>query len=1212
MKKIDITNIRLTKNMFFNNFLFIKKSIFTLLFTALLSVTYTAIFAQQGVVTITKQNVRLVEVLNEIESQTSYLFMYNNEVKTDVKVSIKVKKQPVSTLLNTLFKDKNIVYSFKGNHIVLTKKEEDGGQKTNDVKKQVKGISGVVSEISGQPIVGANIIEIGTTNQTKTDERGRFSLIVDAKSTIRVSFIGFLTKSVPISNGTSFIVTLIEDTKLLDEMVVVGYQKVNKKDVVGSLQTIKMDDIYMPNYNTIDKMLQGIAPGMIVTNSSSRAGTSPSIQIRGTSTLLGDASPLWVVDGIIQEDPIKINAVTTMSDDMKNIIGNQVSWLNPQDVETITILKDASATAIYGSKASNGVIVVTTKQAKGGDRITINYNASTTINSKPNYSDFNLMNSQERVKFSDEAFASGVPYYSVPFQDKYTYEGAKRLFIEGDLTGDQFAAKRSFFETANTDWFDLLTRNGLNQNHNLSFSGGSSKMSFTASLGYSNEQGQEIGNDSERYTGRIAVNFQLSPKLKLNLSITGGRVANLGFGNGVNPIGYATQTSRAIPAFDEFGNPAYYQKTSNYAFNKIQPSLSYNFINERDNSATNTESMRIASNADLNWTILPWLSYNFTGGYSHSSNTMSSYMSEQTYYIASAYRGYDYNSVLPGSDYFKAAQLPFGGEYFTNDAIQTSYNLQNKLAMNWTFNQKNRLNILVGQELRSGTNSSTANTVWGYSAERGEAIISPTLPNNLVPTAGVSFAYTGYGILDQLYSNKWKRLNQTNNFMSVFATASYSIANKYVFNASIRNDFSNRFGQDVNARLDPTYSIGASWNVAEEKFIKKNIPQISQFNLRTTYGIQGNALTNESPELSLIKQTLKPVFNQYFSIIGNIPNPNLSWERTSNWNFGADLLLFKKIGVVFDYYSRKSNAIFSQNIPYEFGVAATKMNGGIIYNRGLEGSLSFSAVNTINTGFSISINASKNWNKTGAIIGTTTLANYLGGRGGAILKEGYPVNAFWSYSFAGLNPTNGIPTFNLLNTDKDVAIADPSSFLVYSGANTPSVTGGLSMNFRYKSFSINTGFAMILGAKTRLANPYANFINGFTLPNAESNINRLLLNRWKAPGDELTTNIPSLNAQNTQVITLPNGFISPSKLVDLWATSDAQVVDASFLRSRNIDLSWRLNKRVIDRLKFKSLTITASANNLFVIASKRFNGMDPELKNSVMPKAFSLGFSIGI
>lgn len=1188
-----------------------------LLFITCQSILLHAAVDKDRIIKLTRQTASLQAIFNQVEQQTGLITMFSNDiVDAEKEVTIKKKEISIDELYTTILSGTKLGYEIKGKYILIVQKKEVVPVKV------IVTYSGKVMDTNNEPLIGVSIAcTEGGKGQIVTNADGVFRISVIREDndlnknyiSLKFTYIGMQPhdeKLIATTNKEDMRITLLDDSKYLEEVVVTGYQTVSRRDMVGSVAIVKAKDIMLQNYASIDQMLQGVVPGMIVTSSSSRVGTSPSIQIRGTSTLVGNTQPLWVVDGIIQEEPIKINAASALADDLKNIIGNQVSWLSPQDIETIAVLKDASATAIYGSKASNGVISITTKQAKGNiQRLSINYNTAITINSRPNYGQFNLMNSQERIIFSDETLASGVPYTEVPILDTYTYEGLQRSYIEGYVSESDFLRQRTRLETVNTDWFKLLTRTGISQNHNLSVMGGSGKANYTASLSYNDQNGQEIGNDSKRYTARVATNIRFSQKARLNVSITGSQTDNTGFGTGVSPISYATTTSRAIPAYDEYGDLAFYQKKSYYAHNKLVTNLGYNILNERDQSSSTTQNMKLATSADFSYDVLPWLTYNFTGGYNYTVNSMESYMSEQTFYVANNYRGYNYGTELPGSENFKAAIMPFGGEFFTNDARQSSYNIQNKININREFRKKDRLNILLGQELRSATNVSTANTVYGFSKERGETLIKPPLQSEVTIVGSGALAYST-PLSDRVYSS-WKRQNVTNNFMSLFAAMAYSMDNKYVFNASIRNDFSNRFGQDVNNRIDPTYSFGLSWNMAEETLAKEYLPFLSLFKMRATYGIQGNALTNESPELILNKMGVKEAFNQYQSTISSIPNPYLSWERTTNWNFGADIQLFKKINVVFDYYTRRSNAVISQDIPLEYGFTKTLANGGIIYNSGVEGTVSFNPINTKDIGLAISINASKNWNKTGKALGTTTLNQFLRGRSGAILKDGYPVDGFWSYSFAGLDPQTGNPLFNLMDTDIEVSKADASSFLVYSGQRQPTVTGGTNLNFRYKSFSIGAGFSWLLGGKKRLPNPYANFNNGYTLPSAEYNISKTLNNRWKKSGDELITNIPSVSVNNTLLFTLPNTTSATESIIDMWAYSSAMIVDASFLRWKSLDFNWRVDEKLLSKARIRSLTVTASVNNLLVIASKRFNGFDPELTESVMPKAFSLGMTLG-
>ena len=296
-------------------------------------------------------------------------------------------------------------------------------------------------------------------------------------------------------------------------------------------------------------------------------------------------------------------------------------------------------------------------------------------------------------------------------------------------------------------------------------------------MGYSNSEGQEIGNDSERMTGRVAITIRPVQKLTINATINGSVSTNNGFAGGVNPMGYATTTNRSIDP------DAYYQMKASYPYNSGVKSLSYNFVNERNNSGSKSKSSFMSASLDLKWNILDWLTYQFTGGYSNNNSTNEAWETEQTFYIAETYRGYDFNSVSPNSKEFGAALLPFGGELFTNNAQQYSYNIQNKLQFSKAFNNENRINALVGMELRSSTNKGVSNTVWGYAPDRGEVITLPTTPQAFTPITGSKDE--GWGLLKKIYDGGWRKVNTTDNYLSVFATLAYSLKNRYVVNAKL-------------------------------------------------------------------------------------------------------------------------------------------------------------------------------------------------------------------------------------------------------------------------------------------------------------------------------------------------------------------------------------------------------------------------------------------
>lgn len=572
---------------------------------------------QKSVINLSMKDATLKEVIWNIEKQSGFVFAYNaNDLAKVGKVSVDIKEKTVPEALDICLKGTGLSYVVQENIIVIKQKE------TKAAKIEKVTVRGKVVDKDGAPLPGVTILIKGTTVGVSTNGDGQYAISVAKQDSLVFvfSFIGLKTKEVKWNGQETLNVVLEEDSHVMDEVVVsTGYNTVNRRDMVGSYTSVKAADVMMPAYNSIDQMLQGQVAGMVVMNTSSRVGTTPKIKLRGTTTIFGNQAPLWVVDGIVQEDPLELETADVMTQDLKDIVGSQISWLNPMDIETITVLKDASATAVYGSKASNGVIVITTKKGKAG-RLTVNYTGNMTINTRPNYGMFNYMNSKERVQFSQDVYNAGVYYMEEPITQPYTYEGAMKMYLAGDLSYDEFMKRKTFLSTVNTDWFDLLTRSAVSHSHNVSLAGGTEAVTYNVSLGYNNTLGQEIGNSNERMTGRVAVNIRLHEKVRLDASLNATSSTTKAFGEEVNPMSYATTTSRSIPAYDEEGNPVYYQKRATYLYNRNVQSLSYNFINERDNSGSTNKNLHVSAALNFRWNILDWLSYEFTGGYT-ASNT---------------------------------------------------------------------------------------------------------------------------------------------------------------------------------------------------------------------------------------------------------------------------------------------------------------------------------------------------------------------------------------------------------------------------------------------------------------------------------------------------------------------------------------------------------------------------------------------------------------
>lgn len=518
---------------------------------------------------------------------------------------------------------------------------------------------------------------------------------------------------------------------------------------------------------------------------------------------------------------------------------------------------------------------------------------------------------------------------------------------------------------------------------------------------------------------------------------------------------------------------------------------------------------------------------------------------------------------------------------------------------------------MAAMEVRSNKTRSNENTIHGYMKSRNGLIVTPPTPSQ-VESLGGSSSNNPEGIMYDIYEG-YRVYEELDNYLSFFTSWTYAYNSKYILNFNLRNDLTNRFGQDVNKRFDPSYSFGASWWVTEEDFMQAVNPYISTLALKATYGIQGNVLTNYSPELILTNPEIINEYQQFGSTIRRLPNELLDWERTRSWNWGMNLGLFdNKIMLDIDGYLRNSKPLSSFPLTPEYGTTQLPQNGSVIENSGIEVTASFSPIKKKDMNLRISMNFSKNWNTVKDKSKTTkesiSTQDYLNGNKtarGMILEQGYPVNGFWVYSFDKLDSETGYPIFKNMDMTDFSSIAN---YLTYAGSKDPLMSSGININFSYKNFSINTGLAATLGGKTLLINPYENFYYG-ALPDSEYNLNKELTNRWRNPGDEQKTTIPGVYTGGIPVtIKDPNG--NTNDMYNMWANSDDRLVSKSFLRCRQIAVSWYVPQNMIKPIGAKSLSLTGSVNNIFVIASSKYKGMDPETMRSIMPKSFSLSLSV--
>ena len=432
---------------------------------------------------------------------------------------------------------------------------------------QANQLTGMVFNKQGDPLVGAYVrVKQGKKTWTvQTDETGKYVInlpagLSTAGLSVAVSYIGMQRQVKGTKAGVMHYDFMLEDnSKSLGEAVVTGYGTISTREKTSSITSLKMDEILMPGMTSLEQALEGRVPDMVFMQNSGEVGATARMRIRGTSTLIGNREPLWVLDGIPLSDPVDVTNEQLNDPDYINYIGNAISGLNPQDIERVDVLKDAAATALYGTRAANGVIVVTTKKGDPGPpRIT--YNAQFKYTARPRYTDsnINLMNSQERVRFGQDLVNL---HYTFPnHMTMVGYEGAYHRYVTGQIDYDTFVAQARQAETANTDWFGLLTHDTFNHNHTIALSGGSETARYYASLGYNKEEGVQLRHRNDRYTASLNMQTRIAKVIQANVRLNANVQKKEQLPGEIDPLGYAYGTTRALPAFNNDGSYYYYQR----------------------------------------------------------------------------------------------------------------------------------------------------------------------------------------------------------------------------------------------------------------------------------------------------------------------------------------------------------------------------------------------------------------------------------------------------------------------------------------------------------------------------------------------------------------------------------------------------------------------------------------------------------------------------
>ncbi len=949
-------------------------------------------------ISLVKEVISIKDALKELEKQTEYRFFYNShQINTQARIAVNLRAATIEEALGAIFRDAGIDYRISGRQILLYARSEiKGGSsrfeppgispETDPIRFAVKGS---VKTISGEAIPGVNILLKNTATGTITDNNGTYGLTLPDGSGILVfSFIGYITQEIQVSNRAVVDVVLEEDKQSLEEVVVVGYGTQRKRELTSAVASIdhsKMADLKVSSFS---EALVGQVSGVQISQVNGGPGTPLNVRIRGTGSISAGNSPLYVVDGF----PLNVEGLST---------------LNMGDIESIEILKDASATAIYGSRGSNGVVLVTTKRGSNG-RPRIEFSSYTGIQQLSKKVD--ILNPDEYVELAIEAIQNAWVDRGGKWDDPNSLRPTLYQIAPYFLSPDKWTR---------TDWQDEIYRSAPISDYNLSASGGTEKMKYMVSAGYFDQRGILLNTGFKRYSTRINLdgvltdhvrfNVNFSPSFSINDKVRGdGRWTNGAVGNALALPGF-------FPVRNEDGT---YPSFHGFGYNS---STAYNPVSLVEQASGVDKTLRVLSNANVSVDLLKDLTYTLNGGVDFNNREGSFYMS----------------TLIP-----LGGALSPGGEFSTNS--NSSWVIENTLSYTKELAGAHRFNFLIGQSAQSSHTTQSAITTNNY-------------PNDLVKTLNAGQIVSG-----STTESEWA-------LASYFSRLTYAYEDKYYLNAAIRRDGSSRFGENRKWGVFP--SVSAGWRLSGENFLKNStlIDElkvrasygVTGNNFISNYGSIGLlSSANYVFANSIVNARVPSTFS----------NALLSWETSKQFDAGLDLRILKgRVELVYDFYNKvNTNLLLNVPVPSITGVTTSLRNIGSVRNQGMEWTLTTRNL-AGKFSWTTSFNISYNRNKVLALGpgGDPIIAKGSGGAVGNathITQIGQPMGSFYGFIFEGIYNTNDeiasrphLPTDTpgdpiIRDVDENGTITMDDRTII--GNNIPDYIFGLDNTFRYKNFDL--------------------------------------------------------------------------------------------------------------------------------------------------------------
>ena len=1077
--------------------------------------------------------------------------------------------------------------------------------------------SGQVTDTDGAPVIGAGLVCIEkNTAGTTTDLDGNFSITLPAGAkTVKFSSVGMKELVYQLIPGRTENVRIImewENTEL-DQVVVTGYAQTSVKRITGSVAVLNSEKFEAKAISSVDALMQGEVAGVSIKSLSGQPGTQAKITIRGSNNITGSSAPLWVVDGVpLQSESPALSSEQLATGGFDNIFVNGIGNINPNDIESITILKDAAAAAIYGSRAANGVIVVTTKKGEAG-KMRISYNNTFSWSVKPERS-LNLMNSSEKLSWEDELWNEfSAAKYAASLTDNtviYPVVGIVGQIRAGlgdfaSMKGDK-AAQDKYIESlrnVDTNWYDLLFRNSFSQGHHLSLSGGSGKSTYYVALGLNDEDGMLIHNDYRRYNVNAKMTLTPTDWARIDVGMEAARQESKMPYSTVDPFHYAFFSNPYERAYSADGSYAadntwftlgYY---NGRGAEQVMPKNGFNIIRELDSNYSKPANTNGTFRAQTDFRIIEPLHFVGLVSYSYSNNSTDKVIDKYSY---SAFRD------RLGSD--DRSQTNLYGNISQNRTNRNSYVARGHFSFNKTFAETHTVNLLAGAELRG----SGSNTIF-------------TKRYNYDPKTGTTSLPQISGPQDEWLSEV-EKLNgeyfSKTRYASFYASADYYLGKSIVLNASFRTDGSSNFGS--NKQFNPTWSAGAAWHIGEEAWMKKALPALSHATLRAAYGFTGDVNTSTSHLLVIqyLQQQYRYFGDETFNLgtIPSAPNPDLGWEKTQDAKAGLDFGLWKdRLTLNTEYYYRLStDVVTSSPVQSTTGFTHVYFNAADIMNSGIELTLNGKIIQTKDWGLSAAVNFAYNYNKVlkynpVSKSGITSKDRYV---------EGYPTGAIFSGKYAGIASDTGLYQFEL-RPDATISTATdlnkPDNYRYFLGTTIAPYTGGFNLSASWRQLRLSISGVYSFGCKTyenfRYPASYSNASHsGVSTETVQSQFSDLYGNHLNVEKDRTNR----WTATHTTGVKYPRiyDYFDGKYNFASYNPMDSSIIDAvylknnSYLRIKSIILTYSLPGAAVKKMRMRGLSFNVSLNNFFTFT--KYDGMDPEIPGATYPTTRSVSAGMNI